>query len=302
MNLPIRRLVASATVAALSMLLSACLISPGKFEARLDIRKDGRFSYGYTGEIYMLGLSKLAEMGAKADDDAKFEPQPCYKDEGDFEERPCTKDELATQKKDWEDEQKRAAGKKKEDAEFARALLGGIDPASPKAAEELADRLRRQAGWKSVVYKGDGLFVVDFAISGRLDHDFAFPTIEKMPMANAFVALNRRNDGSIRIDAPGFGPASNGGGMSNFAQLAAMGAAMDKAKDDKGGAKNDATNDDGTPKFPVPEGTLVLTTDAQILANNTDEGPRADPAGQRLEWVINPRNPNAPTALVKVGS
>jgi hypothetical protein len=118
-----------------------------------------------------------------------------------------------------------------------------------------------------------------------------------MPMAKSFVALNRRNDGSIRIDAPGFGPANNGGGMNSFAQLAAMGAAMDKAKDSKDGAKDD----DGTPKLPVPEGRLVLTTDAQILANNTDEGPQADPTGQRLEWVINPRNPNAPTALVKVG-
>ena len=299
MTLPIRRLATAAAVAAFSLLLSACLISPGKFEARLDIRKDGRFSYGYTGEVYMLGLSKLAEMGAKADGDAKFEPQPCYKDDGDYEERPCTKDELATQKQDWEDEQKRAASKKKEDAEFARAMLGGIDPASPKAAEELADRLRRQAGWKSVVYKGDGLFEVDFAISGRLDHDFAFPTIEKMPMANSFIALNRRTDGSIRMDAPGFGPGNNGaGGMGNFAQLAAMGAAMDKAKQGKDGEGKD---DDGMPKFPVPEGKLVLTTDAQILANNTDEGPKADPAGQRLEWIVNPRNTATPTALVKVG-
>jgi predicted nucleic acid-binding Zn ribbon protein len=292
-----RRFAATGVVAAMSLLLSACLVSPGKFESRLDIRKDGRFSYGYTGEIHMLGLSKLSEMGRKSKGAETFEPQPCYKEDGEFEERPCTKEELANQKTDWEGMQQRSASKEKEDAEFAKMMLGGIDPASPKAAEELADRLRRQAGWKSVVYKGDGLFVVDFQISGKLDHDFGFPTIEKMPMANTFLALNRRADGSIRMDAPAFGPA-NGGGMGSFAQLAAMGAAMDKAKEGKDG---EGSGDDGTPKFPVAEGRLVLTTDAQILANNTDEGPRADPAGQRLEWAVNPRNTAPPTALVKLG-
>lgn len=292
MTLPFRRLATAGVVAVLSLLLSACLVSPGKFDARLDIRKDGRFSYSYTGEIYMLGLSKLAEMGRKSKGSEKFEPQPCLKQDDSMDERPCTKDELATQKADWTAEQKRAADKDKEDAEMARAMLGGIDPANPKAAEELADRLRRQAGWKSVVYKGDGLFVVDFAIAGRTDHDFAFPTIERMPMANAFLMLNRRTDGSIRLDAPSFGPANSpAGGMGGFAQLAAMGAAMDKAKD----------GEDVTPKLPVAEGRLVLTTDAHILANNTDEGPKADPAGQRLEWTITPRSTSAPTALVKLG-
>lgn len=293
----LRRLAAAGVVAALSLLLAACLVTPGKFDARLDIRKDGRFSYAYTGEIYMLGLSKLAELGSKTKTPGKFEPSPCFKDDN-FGERPCTKAELDKQKSDWDEEQKAAVQKDKDDSEMARAMLGGIDPANPKAAEELADRLRRQTGWKSVIYKGDGLFEVDFAITGRLDHDFTFPTIERMPMANAFIQLNRRSDGSIRLDAPAFGPGNSASGMSNFAQLAAMGAAMDKAKEDKDGKPAD----DATPHFPVPEGRLVLTTDAPILANNTDEGPKADSAGQRLEWVVNPRAGAAPTALIKLGS
>jgi hypothetical protein len=67
-----------------------------------------------------------------------------------------------------------------------KAMLGGLDPSDPKAAEELAARLRRQAGFKSVVYKGNGLYEVDFAVSGQLSHDFAFPTIEKMPQITPF--------------------------------------------------------------------------------------------------------------------
>ena len=290
MTQPLRRIAAAGLVAGLSLLLSACLISPGKFTSALDLRKDGRFSYSYQGEIYMLGLSKLAEMGAKAEAAKEFEPATCYKEDSS-DERPCTKDELAQQKSDWEAERTAKAEKDKKDAEMAKAMMGGIDPTDPKAAEEFATRLRRQAGWRSVIYKGDGMYVVDFAIAGRIDHDFAFPTIERFPMANPFVMVNRRADGTVRIDAPGFGPASSGGGMNSFAQLAAMGAMSDKGGDG-----------DEMPKLPLLEGTFTLTTDGQILANNTDEGPVAGTTGSRLEWKVTPRTTAAPTALVKLGN
>jgi hypothetical protein len=293
MNLPqsIRRFGATAMVIALGLLVSACLISPGKFTSALDLRKDGRFSYSYTGEIYMLGLSKLAELGGKTGTAGTFEPSTCYKEGDSMDERECTKGELAKQRSDWDEGQKSRTERGKKDAEMMRAMLGGIDPTSPKAAEEFADRLRKQSGWKSVTYKGDGLFEVDFAIAGRIDHDFIFPTIERFPMANAFLTLNRRADGTIRMDAPGFGAGSNGGGMSNFAQLAAMGSAMGSDK-----------KEDAMPKFPALDGTLVLTTDGAILANNTDEGPAPFTTGQLLEWKISPRTAAAPTALVRLGS
>ena len=53
--------------------------------------------------------------------------------------------------------------------------------------------------------------------------------------------------------------------------------------------------------LPTIDGTLTLTTDGTILANNTDDGPAADPAGKRLVWKINARNPAAPMALVQLG-
>lgn len=288
----IRRFAAAGLVAAFSLLLSACLISPGKFTSALDLRKDGRFSFSYTGEIYMLGLSKLAELGYKSKSSGLYSPSPCYKEGSAMDERPCSKDELAKQKSDWDDEQKSRADKDKREGEMMGALLGGIDPTSHKAAEEFADRLRKQAGWKSVIYKGDGLYQVDFAINGRIDHDFTFPTIERFAMANAFVVLIRRADGTIRMDAPGFGAGNTSGGMSSFAQLAAIGAAMGEGKKD--GA-------DPVPKRPTLDGTLILTTDGAILANNTDDGPASSTNGQRLEWKISPRTAAAPTALVRLG-
>lgn len=293
MTRPLRRFAAAGLVAGLSLLLAACLISPGKFTSALDLRKDGRFAYSYQGEIYMLGLSKLAEMGAKADAAKEWEAQPCTKDDS-MDERPCTADELAQQKSDWESEQQAKADKDKRDGEMAKAMFGGLDPTDPKAAEEFAARLRRQAGWKSVIYKGDGLYQVDFAISGTLDHDFVYPTMERFPMANAFVTLVRRTDGSIRLDAPGFAQGS-GGGMNSFAQLAAMGAAMDKAgKDGKDGADS--------PNLPQLDGTFTFTTDAEVLANNTDEGPQPVPNGKKLEWKVTQRTTAAPTALVKLAN
>jgi hypothetical protein len=136
-----------------------------RLTSAIDLRKDGRFNYSYNGEIYLLGLSKLAELGSKAKEAEPFKAVTCYTDDEEMKERECTKDELAKQKADWEEDRKADEARKKRDSDMMKVMLGGIDPSSPQAAEELAQRLRRQAGWKSVVYKGDGLFVVDFAIS-----------------------------------------------------------------------------------------------------------------------------------------
>ncbi len=277
--LNLRRASMAAASAALSLLVAACLLTPGKFVSALDLRKDGHFTFSYKGEIYMLGLSRLAEMGHARDQ--TFEPSPCYKDDNETV-RPCSETERTRQKTDWDEQQKSSTDKAKKDAEQARVLFGGIDPTSPRAAEEMAERLRKQAGWKSVIYKGDGLYEVDFAITGTIDHDFAFPTIERFTMANAFVVLNRRSDGSVRIDAPGFGPTSgSGNAMGTFAQMAAMEGKKDQVV-----------------KMPELDGSFSLTTNGTILANNTDEGARNDPAGLRLAWVVTPRSGVAPTALV----
>ena len=288
---PARRL-ATALVAAATLLLSACFVSPGNFTSTIDLRKDGRFSYAYSGEIYILGLSKLAEMGNKAKADEPFKAEPCLTDDAEMSERPCTREEISQQKADWEENRKADVERQRRDAEMMKVMLGGIDPSNPQAAEELAERLRKQAGWRSVVYKGDGLFVVDFAISGRLDHDFQFPTMERFPMANAFVVLNKRADGPVRMDAPAFGQPGQGNPMANFGQLAAIGAAMGAGK---------SGDDEEMPKLPELNGTLVLTTDGTILANNTDDGPAATTTGQRLEWKVTPRSATTPTALVRLG-
>lgn len=273
-------------VAALSLLLSACLLAPGKFTSALDVRKDGRFTFSYTGEIMLMPLTDLGELSRKGDAaEGEFTPSPCYADDSG-EERDCAKPDLDQQKTEWEDGRRSAAERKKRDADMAKAMLGGIDPSDPKAAEEFAARLRKQAGWKRVDYKGKGLFDVDFAIAGRLDHDFAFPTIERFPNANSFIQLVRRADGSLRIDAPGF---ADDAGSSSMLGMARMGA-MSELKDGE-----------RPPSFPALDGRFTLTTDAAILANNTDDGPKAAAGGQLLEWVISRDTKAGPMGLLRMG-
>ncbi|MCT2559764.1 hypothetical protein N0B51_12320 [Tsuneonella sp. YG55] len=284
---PMRRLAEGALVAAVAALLSGCLLWPGQFSATLDLRRDGTFTYTYDGEIYLMALSKLAQMGSGMQADETFEPEPCFDDDS-FEERDCTGDELAAQRRTWDESQAERAERKKREADAARAMLGGLDPADPAAAEELAARLRRQAGWKEVTSKGDGRFDVRFALTGKIEHDFLFPTIEGFPMVNSFVAVTRRVDGTIRVDAPGFAPQASGNPFQSL--IAGMGGMPLPAGDG---------NETG-PAIPRTEGTFTITTDGEILANNTDEGARPVAAGRALSWPVNVRTKAAPTALIRI--
>ena len=279
------RRAAIAVVAVLA--LSACLITPGRFTATMDLRRDGSFGFTYQGEIYMLALSKLAQMADEADAaNAEYTEQACYDD--DLNERKCSPDELAEQRSDWEQEQVRKRDNAKKERETMQAMLGGIDPADPAAAEEVAERLRRQEGWRKVTYKGDGLYEVDFAIASRASHDFAFPSIEGFPLTNPFVLATMRQGGKVRVTAPGF--AAQGGNNPLAGIMGGMAGAV-------GGMAQAET--DGVPNgIPSIEGTFRLTTDGAILANNTEEGPAATTTGQMLEWAITRRTEAAPMALV----
>lgn len=274
-------------IVAASLLLTGCLLSPGKFSSTLKLMKDGEFAYSYQGEIQLLTLSKLAEMGDKADD--AFEAGDCYDD--NFDIRPCTSAEVAEQKAEWDANAEQRIAKKKREAQQMKAFMGGIDPTSPEAAQEFAEQLSRQKGWNSVRHVGDGMFVVDFAISGRLDHDFTFPMIEGMPVGTAFVTAILRKDGKVRLDAPGFAAQGAGNPMQGM-MGGLMGMAQAKSEDGKG---------DKLPPMAMPEGTFTIITDGEILANNTDEGPvKLVTGGRALSWEITPRTETSPTALIDI--
>ncbi|MCB2089456.1 MAG: hypothetical protein R3E18_02425 [Sphingomonadaceae bacterium] len=277
-----RRLAIGAMAAMGAVLLSGCMILPGKFVSELMIMKDGRFSYSYQGDIHILSMSKLAQMGSQMEG-GEFTPDSCY-DEETYADRECTAEELAQQKADYDE---RMAGKAERDAKEAeqmQAMFGGVDPSDPASADELAKRIERQAGFRSVTHKGDGLFEVDYRIEGVLSYDFVFPTFERFPMTSYFVMAGRRDDGAVRIDAPGFAPAA-GNPMQGM----------------MGGMNRAGGNDAKMPPMPVIDGSFAIVTNGDLLANNTDEGAVIDGNGlKRLEWKIDQSTTAAPTALIQL--
>lgn len=273
-------------VLAAPLLLTGCLISPGKFASTLDLNDDGSFAFTYEGEIFFLGLSQLAQMGNAAE---QFEAEECY-DEDTFEQRECTAEEMAAQRAEWDAGAEERAAKARKDAEEMAAMMGGIDPSDPEAAEKLRKLLLRHRGWDRVDIKGNGVFDVSYSVSGQLSHDFMFPTIEGFPATNPFVQIILRDENTVRVNAPGFA-ADDGsnpmgammGGMAGLGGLAAM-------------ANEDA---DELPDLPSMEGTFTIRTSGEILANNTDEGPGRDQGRSILVWEVDAANSTAPTALVR---
>ena len=293
------RLRAAGLLAGFALVLSGCFMTPGKFTSELALTGPDSFTFSYEGEIFFLGLSKLAQMGASMEE--SFTPTDCYDDET-FETRPCTADEEAIQREEWEAGAANRMEENKKQAQQMAALMGGIDPSDPKAADELVTLLQRQKGWERVVHKGDGVFDVSYRAAGTLGHDFMFPTIEGFPAANPFVQMIQRKGGQVRINAPGFAAQSGdtGGlgammGMGALTGLAAIGAAEE--------AKKAGADAETIPGIPMIDGTFTVRAapGMRILANNTDEGPAADAAGEVLVWKISPRTTQAPTALVVAG-
>lgn len=283
-------------LAGLSLLLSGCFISPGKFNAELIMMEENSFTFTYEGEIFFLGLSSLARMGAEAEAaeaaeaDAGLEVT-CF-DEETYEERECTQAEIEEQQADSAMNAAQAA----EQAQQLSAMMGGIDPTDPEAAQELRKLLLRQKGWEKVEVLGDGLFNVTYSATGTLGHDFVFPLIEDFPTTNPFVQIILRDEGVVRVNAPAFGPQNDdmsfmGGMTSGLAGMAGMAAMSEEAPED--------------PPFgsmPVLDGTFTIVTNGRILANNTDEGPNPTPTGQMLTWEVSPRSKSAPTALIDMSS
>lgn len=281
-----KRGIATALIASLSLLLTGCFVTPGKFTSELILLQEDRFNFTYEGEIFFLGLANLAEMGAAS---KEFEAQDCF-DDG-FEKRECTAQELAEQREVWDMNAPIRAAEAQEQAQQMRTMMGGIDPNDPEASAELVSLLSRQRGWRSVVDKGNGVFDVSYSIGGSLGHDFMFPVIEGFPTTNPFVQIILREDSVVRVNAPGFSAQNEGGpmggmmgGMAGLGGMAAM--------------ANQRPDGQEMPNFPTMEGTFTIITNGQIRANNTDEGAQTTARGEELVWEISPRTSAAPTALI----
>jgi hypothetical protein len=197
---------------------------------------------------------------------------------GDDGARPCTAKEIADLKTQYAAKvAERAASKSKEDAEMARLFgLGGVDDAS---ARDFAAKLMKYAGWRSVSYRGEGKFDVDYHAEGSIAQDVVFPALPDNNLIIPFVAIRRRADGSVLVTAPAFTGgqgALSGAGGAGLAGMSPQGGPQSKA-----------------------EGRFAIVTDGEVLTNNSEDGPQAAAGGKILSWAVNSASTKIPEALIR---
>jgi hypothetical protein len=285
-------------VVAAPLLLTGCLWGPGKFTSNLALNKNGTFVLDYRGEIKLQLPDKDATPEPWKDDmarcytsgetelvnptaDAMIEEAQSDVDEDEEEEgtRPCTGAEIAKLKGEYEKASaEKAAQKRQENEQMAKMF--GLPGSDDESNRRFAANLMKYAGWRSASYKGKGVFDVDYHFEGRLTQDFAFPMMPESDLLIPFIMLRRRNDGAVLITAP----ALTGGAGPFGARAKALGLP------DKG--------NDGPASHA--EGRFTVTTDGEILTNNSEDGPAAGPGGRQVHWEIGPGNAKVPEMLVKL--
>jgi hypothetical protein len=219
------------------MLLTGCLLVPGKFVSDLTIHADRSFAFSYKGQVI------ASDPSENMSSDAPLKP-----------------DATAEEKAEAAAKAKEKAAKAKEREEKNRAI---------------AAALAREWGYRSVVYKGNGLFEVDYAVNGMLTTNFTYPFNTDAEVMIPFVAIETRKDGTVRVRAPGFGMAPGQGGPASA--MPTMNDPSDRA-----------------------EGVFTLTTDAEIVAQNQEEGAKTVGPNKVLVWTIGKIKKDAPTAVLRM--
>jgi hypothetical protein len=219
------------------LVLWGCVLTPGKFVSSLTINADRTFAFAYKGEVIALDPSSAMKgMGEGAD------------------------------KKGESGEAPKEAAKPDPEAE-----------ASGEAKNrEIATALSKEAGYRSVVYRGKGRFDIDYAISGRLDYNFVFPFNTDAQAVFPFVAIEVRQGGTVRVRAPGFaGQQDSAGGLGGM-----------------GGGAADASK--------YLDGVFTLDTDAEIVSQNNEDGAKAVGKRRQIVWRATPLSKDAPTAVLRL--
>ena len=246
---------------AASLLLTGCLWGPGKFSSDLILKKDGSFVLDYRGEIV---LQLPPDQNAEPWTDARAKCMDAAK------ARPCTSAEIAEQKSAYE--------KNRQNAEQVARIFGlpGLDDESNRA---FAAKLAKYAGWRSVMYRGKGVFDVDYHLAGRATQDFLFPALPDNDLLIPFIAIRRRADGSVLVTAPAMT-----GGAGPLAARAPTAMAE--------GAKTDIVSH--------AQGRFTVITDGDILTNNSEDGAAVHPLGHAVHWDVGAASNKIPETLIRL--
>jgi hypothetical protein len=229
------------------LMLVGCLLAPGKFTSTMTINADRTFTYSYQGEVYAFDLNEaMKDMPSGSDDDTKKTDGVSLK--------------TATFAKDEDDK-----AKAKDDAKSKAD--------NDAKNREMAATLSKEAGFRKVDYVGDNKFVIDYQISGKLDHAYLFPYNLDAGIIIPFVAVEIRANGTARVKAPGF---------------------ANDTKDAAGGMGSDASK--ASAKL---DGTFILDTDAEIVSQNNEDGVKTVGGRKTVTWKATPLSNTAPMAVVR---
>jgi hypothetical protein len=242
--------VAVALLAALA--LSSCVLAPGKFTSKLVVNADRTFSYTYTGQVIALDMDNAMKgLGDVSPDDDDKDDNSGTTPSSTNDDSPALQPIALQDKKN------------------------GKDDAQTKAAADaknraIAEALTKETGFRKVIYQGDGVFDVDYAISGTLDHAFIWPFNVDAEAVFPFIAVELRANGTVRMKAPGFG------------------------SDDSSKSMPDA--DHAASKM---DGVFTLDTDAEIVSQNSEDGASKAGGRQVVTWKATPTSKTAPMAVLR---
>jgi hypothetical protein len=236
-----------ALVLLLPFLLTSCFLAPGKFTSTLTVNADRTFTYSYVGEVY------------------GFNPDDMMKDkDGGGDDKDADKptaSNSALKKIAFEDDAAdKAKSKADTDAKF----------------REIATALAKEQGFRKAEYVGDNKFLIDYQISGKLDHSFLFPYNLDAGIIIPFVAVELRANGTARVKAPGFANDSK-----DSSGLGAMG----------GG--------DATKASSKLDGVFTLDTDAEVVSQNNEDGATKAGGRTRIAWKATPLSSTPPMAVLR---
>jgi hypothetical protein len=137
-------------------------------------------------------------------------------------------------------------------------------------AKAIAEALSKEVGYRSVEYLGNNKFRVDYQMTGRLDRSFVYPVNLDAKAIIPWIAIEVRKDGTARFMGLAFGDPDEGMGS--------------RAK--PGSEENER------------EGIFTLTTDAELVMHNNEEGKAPGPA-TKVVWKVTPASRTVPTAVVR---
>ena len=274
--------------AAAPLLLTGCLWGPGKFASDLTLKKDGSFVLDYKGEIVLqtppdaqAKVEPWTPAKVRCRKNGEVEVQPwigSVEADDDNVLRPCTAAEIAKAKTDYETQAAERTKSKREEAEQMAKMFGlpGFDEESNRA---FAAKLGKYAGYRSVTYRGKGVYDVDYHFEGRATQDFVFPALPDNDIVIPFIAIRRRSDGSVLVTAPAF--TGGAGPLGARAGTAAVGAMKD-------GPVSKA------------QGRFTIITNGEVLTNNSEDGTAPNALGKQVHWDVGAGSNKIPEALIRL--